>query len=219
LVTTGRSRLLLALYACDLIAYALLVLSTSFRPSAIFLLVWAPLILTLIATELVYRDARRINQEKGSKLLNATLWSLLTLLFWFVTLPVYVFVRRKDALLTESRPPQDANNYESTVRPPKVSFKPSHAVLFFGLIGSLVLAFGVGEFFGLDQVFGKLGQPPSNLYAANGTIIGTISYSSDAIAKYNSEAGALVIIVGLAFIGIATGVYVVGRRAHSRATS
>jgi hypothetical protein len=53
---------------------------------------------TLIATESIYRDAKKVNQLKGRRVLDPTLWSLVTFLAFEIALPWYVFSRRKNAL-------------------------------------------------------------------------------------------------------------------------
>jgi hypothetical protein len=92
-----------------MIGIASLVIVYSLELSGFSLLLSVPIIITLAATELVYKDASEINREKGFKVIDATLWSLLVLLFWIVTLPSYIFVRRKEALTKESKVLQHAN--------------------------------------------------------------------------------------------------------------
>lgn len=60
------------------------------------------IVIALIATELVYRDAHRIGEYIGPKSVNATLWSLLTLIFGYLALPLYIFAERP-GVLSEAR--------------------------------------------------------------------------------------------------------------------
>ena len=67
------------------------------------------LAVALGATYVVHHDARAINQAKGSEVLNIIRWSVVTFFLWIVTIPWYVFSRRKAALA--EGPPQPAKPY------------------------------------------------------------------------------------------------------------
>jgi uncharacterized membrane protein len=56
------------------------------------------IVVTFASTEIIYEDAKKVNQAKGRKVVDATLWSLVTFLLWEVASPWYVFSRRKAAL-------------------------------------------------------------------------------------------------------------------------
>ena len=55
---------------------------------------------TIAATEMIYRDAKAINQLASRKVLDATLWSLMAFVLWEVAIPFYVFSRRDTALVS-----------------------------------------------------------------------------------------------------------------------
>jgi hypothetical protein len=80
----------LVLWVCVLVGLALIVI----LPPSI-LVEPLHLIPALVAAVYVYRDAPVINRERGTDSVNATIWSLLTVFFSFIVLPVYVFVGRK----------------------------------------------------------------------------------------------------------------------------
>lgn len=67
-------------------------------------LYWTGLILLLLvvfgSTEIIYEDAKAVNKTKGRKVLNATLWSLVTFVLWEVSIPWYVLSERKNALVS-----------------------------------------------------------------------------------------------------------------------
>jgi hypothetical protein len=80
----------LALLVCEVITFGLIII----RPGGI--LEGALFgVCTLLAVEFVYRDARALNQAKGTKFVDATLWSLISLFLSFIALALYIFVARK----------------------------------------------------------------------------------------------------------------------------
>jgi hypothetical protein len=56
------------------------------------------LVVALGGTFVVHHDAKEIDQAKGSEVLNVIRWSVATFFLWIVTIPWYVFSRRKAAL-------------------------------------------------------------------------------------------------------------------------
>jgi hypothetical protein len=56
------------------------------------------IIAVFAAVEFVYRDARKINRQKGADLLNATLWSLLAFVFGPLVVPLDAFRVRSEAM-------------------------------------------------------------------------------------------------------------------------
>jgi hypothetical protein len=93
-----RAKILLILWPLGFVGWALNYLSTT------DVLYWTGLILLFVvvfgSTEIIYEDAKAVNKTKGRKVLDATLWSLVTLLLWEVAIPWYVFSRSKNALIS-----------------------------------------------------------------------------------------------------------------------
>jgi hypothetical protein len=56
------------------------------------------LVVALGATFVFHHDVKEINQAKGSEVLNVIRWSVATFFLWIVTIPWYVFSKRKAAL-------------------------------------------------------------------------------------------------------------------------
>jgi hypothetical protein len=52
----------------------------------------------IASTEVVWRDAKAINQALGAKVIAASWWSLFAFIFCAITVPLYTFERRKTAL-------------------------------------------------------------------------------------------------------------------------
>lgn len=58
----------------------------------------AYVIVAVAATILVYMDTKAINREKGRKVIDPAVWSLLTLLLAFIAVPWYLISKREEAL-------------------------------------------------------------------------------------------------------------------------
>jgi hypothetical protein len=227
----GHRRLLLALYACELISLISLVTASSLRPSVFPLLFWAPGVITFAVIELVYRDASAINREKGSRVINATLWSLLMLPFSVVALPWYVFVRREEALSTENRVAQytDTLGHADSISnvPGNQNFCPScgqptpASAVYCSDCGTSLMADN-----GTRNAVNPVRVSPNSQYydmfllSLIGSLLlffgivqltgfnlfgelGTVSYSSGATSRIDLEIGTTLAILGLAFISIA----------------
>jgi Mn2+/Fe2+ NRAMP family transporter len=58
----------------------------------------AYVIVAVTATILVYMDTKAINREKGRKVIDPAVWSLLTLLLVLIAVPWYLLSKREEAL-------------------------------------------------------------------------------------------------------------------------
>lgn len=93
-----RAKILLVLWPIGFAGLASYYLATT---DSLYYTGLAVLFLVVIAsTELIYEDAKAVNKAKGRKVLDATLWSLVTFVLWEVSIPLYLFSRRKSALVS-----------------------------------------------------------------------------------------------------------------------
>ncbi|MDA4121688.1 MAG: hypothetical protein OK456_00740 [Thaumarchaeota archaeon] len=88
---------LLTAYLCEMICFGLI----QFVPSIGLSVVSAFAIFGILVTYAIYKDAAKINQRAGARVIDATLLSLLTLVLSYVIVPFYVLVPRRKALSRE----------------------------------------------------------------------------------------------------------------------
>jgi RNA polymerase subunit RPABC4/transcription elongation factor Spt4 len=95
-----RAKILLILWPLGFVGWAFDYLSYFMAAADSFYWTGVGLLLVVVfgSTEIIYEDAKAVNKAKGRKVLDATLWSLVTFLLWEVAIPWYVFSRRKNAL-------------------------------------------------------------------------------------------------------------------------
>src|ERR1035441_7048549 len=83
----GYRRILVVLFLCDLACLA----AAAVMPYPLVGLLY--LVLSVMGMNYVYKDALAINKERGARVIDATVWSFLSI-FTVATLPIYLAIRR-----------------------------------------------------------------------------------------------------------------------------
>jgi hypothetical protein len=123
---SGAGKIIVVLYACDIVLFAAVTLFPTIVPlGAVLLIAW------ILIAYYVNKDANQINAELGKRELPALTWSIFTFLLSFIAVPLYLLIPRRQAL---------SKNQTTGPRP-----QLSPGILVLGLFGLFVLVGGINE--------------------------------------------------------------------------